>query len=87
MDVEHRVIAQGIDSWEAEMTCPGVTFQIEAELESCGGQPLWWLEVLRHTSRWALQPVHHGYYPALPDTMEAARKVVYDLGQAHTATT
>jgi len=87
MDVEQRVLAHGIDSWEAEMTCRGAAFQVEAQLESSGGQPLWWLEVLRHTSRWTLQPVHHGYYPTLPVAIEAARQAVYDLAQARAART
>ncbi len=83
MDVQQRVIAEGTDSWEAELTCRGATFQVEAQLEPRGGQPLWWLEVLRHTSRWTLQPVHHAYYPTLAAAIEAARQAVDDLMRAY----
>ena len=78
MDVEHRVIAQGIDSWEAEMTYHGTTFKVEAQRETRDERPVWSMEVLKQTSRWTLQPIHWNDYPTLDAAIQGANRVIRD---------
>jgi hypothetical protein len=86
MDIEQRVIAQGIDSWEAEMTYHGITFMVTAQLEDWRDPPMWWMEVLQQTSSWSVQTLYGAYYPTLEvvihDAHDAIRTIIKDRSAA-----
>lgn len=75
MQVEQRIIAQGVDSWEAEMLCQGTTFKVEAMLELYKEREMWRLEVL-HQRKWSVQLMHFDYYPTLDVAVQEAKRII-----------
>jgi len=61
------------------MTYQGITFMVEAQLEDWRDPPMWWMEVLRQTSRWSVQPLYGAYYPTLEAVVHGAHDAIHTI--------
>ena len=77
MDVERRMLHQGNDSWDGEMTYHGIIYLVEVDQK---GIKTWEMEVLRKSGRrsflgklcTSIQPLHNSVHPTLEAALDAA---------------
>ncbi len=84
MDVERHTLLEGVDAWEGEMTCQGITYMVEAIQKD---NQTWQMEVLIRGRGCSflgkqigtVQPLHYGVYPTLQAALDAAADYIRGL--------